>query len=304
MPKKIDDIPKLNARLTQEKARWKAAETAISKLAEQDLALRLGFAPEAGSASLLEREQHTSSNKVAPSAGAAPTTTSTGYPAAYDLRNVGGKNFISPIRDQGNCGSCVAFGSIAAVEGTMRVQSGNPNHPMDLSEAQLFYCVARSQGRTCGGATGGWWVDPALTALVSPGISDEACYPYTAGDQNCTGLCSNWETRASKIQSYRTIKDPATMKAWISTKGPLVTCFTVYYDFYTYSSGVYHHVTGDSAGGHCVAIIGYDDPGAYWICKNSWGTGWGEAGFFRIGYGECGIDYTTYAIDRVRPAKI
>jgi C1A family cysteine protease len=44
------------------------------------------------------------------------------------------------------------------------------------------------------------------------------------------------------------------------------------------------------AGGHCVEIIGYDDNLGCWICKNSWGTGWGEAGYFRIAYGQCAIE--------------
>ena len=50
------------------------------------------------------------------------------------------------------------------------------------------------------------------------------------------------------------------------------------------------YVTGDAVGYHCILIVGYDDAEKAWICKNSWGTGWGDKGYFRIGYGECGID--------------
>jgi len=80
------------------------------------------------------------------------------------------------------------------------------------------------------------------------------------------------------------------MKTWISTKGPMTACFVVYGDFRYYRSGVYRHVSGEQLGGHCVTIVGYDDNQKCWICKNSWGAGWGENGFFKIGYGECGID--------------
>jgi C1A family cysteine protease len=63
---------------------------------------------------------------------------------------------------------------------------------------------------------------------------------------------------------------------------------------------VYKHVTGNYAGGHCVSIVGYDDAGAYWIAKNSWGSGWGDQGFFKIAYGQCRIEsYQTCGVTGV-----
>ena len=56
------------------------------------------------------------------------------------------------------------------------------------------------------------------------------------------------------------------------------------------STAITRRPPGEYVGGHCVCIIGYDDAQKCWIAKNSWGKGWGEQGFFRIGYGECGID--------------
>jgi hypothetical protein len=82
----------------------------------------------------------------------------------------------------------------------------------------------------------------------------------------------------------------ANMKQYISTYGAIEACLDVYQDFFSYSSGIYRHVTGGYAGGHCVCLIGYDDAAGCWIAKNSWGTGWGEAGYFRIAYGECRIE--------------
>lgn len=86
------------------------------------------------------------------------------------------------------------------------------------------------------------------------------------------------------------------MKEWLSTRGPLVACYTVYEDFFAYNGGVYRHVNGGVAGGHCVCCVGYDNAQGCWIMKNSWGN-WGEAGYFRIAYGQCGIDATMWAVD-------
>ena len=70
-------------------------------------------------------------------------------PTTYDLRNVGGRNFVTPIKNQGSCGSCVAFGTVATVESTLRVQRGDANLAIDLSEAHLFFCHARARGFNC-----------------------------------------------------------------------------------------------------------------------------------------------------------
>lgn len=70
---------------------------------------------------------------------------------------------------------------------------------------------------------------------------------------------------------------------------------------FAYHSGVYHHVSGTSVGGHCVCCVGYDDHDKFWICKNSWGPSWGDGGFFKIGYGEVGIDAQMWAVEGVIP---
>lgn len=115
----------------------------------------------------------------------------------YNLRNVGGQNFTL-IRDQGNCGFCVAFGTVATVEGRSRTQANNPNPNMDLSEADLFYCHGFNDGRNC---QNGWWPGAALNHFTNGGVVNEACYPYTAGDQKCSNLCSDWNNRLIKIAS-------------------------------------------------------------------------------------------------------
>jgi hypothetical protein len=214
-------------------------------------------------------------------------------PASFDLRDGG---YVTPVRDQSSCGSCVSFGTIATIETTYQFQEKKPNSGINLSEAQLFYCYASQGGYGCGT---GWWVNPALEAFLSGGgVAGEDCFPYSPGDQACA-LCSDWTSRAVTITNYHEISSITEMKEWLSTKGALVACFTVYDDFYYYGSGIYRHVSGDVVGGHCVSIVGYDDADGCWICKNSWGEFWGESGYFRIGYGECGIDYVMWAADGV-----
>lgn len=269
---------------------WQPAENFLTKLSADERKLRLGAEPPPDELSLAEREEVSKANlEVALTAAA-------GYPAVYDLTNVGGVNFIGAVEDQGGCGSCVAFGTCASVEGCARKQRGNAALKLDLSEAHLFFCHARAQGRTC---ANGWWPDKAMDCFKNPGVVDEACYPYVAQDQNCSNLCADWQNRVTKVTDWHRINDSAAMKTWISTMGPLAGCFTVYDDFFSYKSGIYSHTQGAVAGGHCISIVGYDDNQKCWKCKNSWGARWGENGFFRIAYGQCGIDAATWATDGV-----
>jgi C1A family cysteine protease len=180
----------------------------------------------------------------------------------------------------------VAFGVCAATEGMFRVQRGDSNLAIDLSEAHLFFCQGWAQGVTC--ATG-WMPAQAYNCAANVGIADEACYPYNTSNTDCSGLCSDWQNRVTKAVGSAAL-GAADIKNVISTRGPVSACFVVYNDFYYYISGVYRHVSGGIEGGHCIAIVGYDDGQGCWICKNSWGTGWGQNGFFRIAYGECSID--------------
>ena len=76
----------------------------------------------------------------------------------------------------------------------MRIANNNRNLAVDLSEAQVFYCYGKAAGATCGS---GWWPDGALNGYKT-GVVDAACFPYTAGDQNCN-LCSNWKDRLTAI---------------------------------------------------------------------------------------------------------
>jgi C1A family cysteine protease len=280
MPR-LDPI-ELKSILEETDARWKASEG--------EMEYTLGYNPGPTEDSLAAREfvAHANYQHFVAMAAAARRP----YPAAFDWRKVSGEDYITPIRDQKGCGSCVAFGSVATVEALVRIQKKDPKLDIDLSEADLFFCHEGVDGGTC---DTGWYVDAALSALTS-GIVDEKCFPYADQDQPCK-RCQDWESRLTKISRFHKITAIGAMKTWLAKNGPLVTCFNVYADFFSYHSGVYHHVSGALQGGHCVCCIGYNDRKRYWICKNSWGPAWGNHGFFQIAYGQVGIDATMWAVE-------
>jgi len=288
----IINVVQINTAIANAKAKWSAQENSFTNLSISKLKLLLGFSPKPGERSLQEMEKISEENLNAfRNKGIAVAS----YPGSYDLRNVSGRNFITGIRDQSFCGSCVAFGVAATAEGTLRRQRDDASLYVDYSEAQLFYCYASTDGQNC---SSGWWPTNALDHFKTGGVVDESCFPYVAGDQSCK-LCTNSQSLLTRISDWHVITSTDQMKTWISTKGPLCACFSVYEDFYAYRNGIYRHVTGSIVDGHCVSVIGYNDTDQYWICKNSWGSSWGEGGFFRIAYGNVGIDSFMYAVDGV-----
>ncbi|MEV6415081.1 C1 family peptidase [Kribbella sp. NPDC051718] len=301
------NLAALQTALDASTADWQPSRNPISDLPLDEFRKRLGYVPGPHEPTLDDRELASELNLAAASVlgrsvlspgAAAVAAVAAALPAKVDLRDIDGKSYITPIRDQHNCGSCVAFGVIAAVEGTLKYALRDADLDIDLSEAQLFYCHARAEGRNC---SNGWWADRALEAFRRLGVADEGCYPYTDVDQNCTGLCGDSDGRLTFIDGWRRFVTPASMKNWLTSEGPLVACFSVYDDFRFVGSSVYRHVAGEFLGGHCVCIIGYDDNAGCWIAKNSWGPAWGDQGFFRIAYGNVGIDAEMWTIEGVRP---
>lgn len=228
------------------------------------------------------------------------------YPSAFDWRDHEGDNWTTLIRDQGACGSCVAFGIVATMETQWNILRNDPTINLDLSEAHLFFC-----GGSCG-CNFGWNIPPALTYANEHGVSTEECFPYEDHDMECK-LCEEWTEIAYQVVRWREIASVAERKELLSSHGPLVGAMDTYEDFRNYTGGVYQHTSGERVGGHCISIVGYDDNQGCWICKNSWGTDWGETGglstergWFRMAYGECGMDtdYASYLITDITEGGI
>lgn len=190
-------------------------------------------------------------------------------PAQFDWEAQGVK---TPVRNQGNCGSCWAFASIQTLEGALKRQGKE----LDLSEQELV-------GKLFYGCGGGWY---AGDHMVSPGVPLEADCPYRASGYKCpAGL-----PVATKAASYGYVGKPnkkptvEEIKQALVTYGPLSCTVSAQSGWGSYHGGVFK---GCKNGGtnHMVAIVGYDDATQSWKMKNSWGTKWGDQGYMNIAYG-------------------
>ncbi len=269
-----DEIKEIQSKIKGMSLTWAAGKTDVSELAPEEKMRYLGLViPEEEKAMIQELAER--DRTLAARAGAASI-----YPTQWDWRDVSGNDWTTPIRDQKQCGSCVAFATVAAIEANLEIFKRDPSLNPDLSEADLFF-------RGCGDCCGrGWYFAPALRFAQSSGVPDEGCNPYQ-GDS--TSSCTDRDKRVVKIESYKTITNSSQAKEWLSQRGPLISGLSVYEDFFYYEKGVYQNAYGGFMGDHAVCIVGFDDAKGCWICKNSWGQGWGESGWFKIAYGECGM---------------
>jgi hypothetical protein len=194
---------------------------------------------------------------------------------------------MTPVENQGNCGGCVAFAVVGAIEAQFKITYNNPSWNIDLSEQALFSCG----GGTC---NGGWAVPLALNQSENVGIPDAACYPDLLADgldHPCSSECADWQSRSFKIRSWNWVFGGTFGVELSVLSGPLIAVLPIYYDFEPFfllnPTGVYHwdHVS-PLLGYHAVVIMGYDSAQQYWIVKNSWGSDWGDNGYFKIGWDE------------------
>ena len=135
--------------------------------------------------------------------------------------------------------------------------------------------------------------------MESSGLPADTCVPYTAGggdDGECLSKCTDGSKKVLyHAKNVRQLpNNEKAIQEELYKNGPLEVAFEVYQDFMAYAGGVYHHTRGGLLGGHAVKLVGWgvEDGVKYWKIANSWGTGWGEQGFFRIkrGVNECGIE--------------
>ena len=207
---------------------------------------------------------------------------------AVDLRQDG---LVSKVQNQGSCGSCWAFAMTACMENACLKEG----YSLDLSEQALVSCCKDS----CSGCSGGV-IGPVANYLKGKGQCLETEFKYTAAN----GTCKTYTAKAVAT-GYGTFSNIYDMKKALDGGHAVDFGFKVYSDFMYYSGGIYKYTTGTYQGGHAVCAVGYSDAGQYWIVKNSWGTGWGESGYFRFDYDSCDkltAQYLGYST--LRPAYI
>lgn len=193
--------------------------------------------------------------------------------------------YYSPIKDQGSCGSCWAFGMTAEVETAALRLTGVT---YDLSEQYVLNCTNVLWG--CNGGNFNY-----VTFMSPDGARAESCLPYRAAKQSCVKTCpivyqiNNW----AYVGRSNAVPKVSAIKTAIYTYGAVAAA--VYVDSYwqAYNSGCFNGNANGSCN-HAIQLVGWDDSqcgtGA-WRLKNSWGTGWGEAGFMWIKYGSQQVGY-------------
>ncbi len=208
----------------------------------------------------------------------------TQLPARWDWRDRAGKSFLPPVRDQGDCGSCVAFAAIDALEASLNIQRNLPTSPLRYSQQHLFSCGG-------GQCRGGMLISEAMTYLTQVGVPDAACLSYQAGatgnEISCDTTCVDAADRSLRLTGYEQptqgLIDIHAIKAALM-RGPLLSSMILYEDLYYYTGGVYRHTTGIKLGSHAVTLVGWDDKERAWLARNSWGASWGEHGYFKIAW--------------------
>ncbi|XP_046390646.1 dipeptidyl peptidase 1-like [Ischnura elegans] len=220
-------------------------------------------------------------------------------PESFDWRNVSGVNYVSPVRNQQQCGSCFAFASAAQLESRIRIRTNNEMQPV-FSPQDVVSCTKYAQG-----CAGGFPYLIAGKYAQDYGMVEEQYNPYQGIDTECvtpSDAPRHYVAEYEYVGGYYGGSNEETMMVSLVNNGPLVIGYMVYPDFYNYNGGVYQHTGLTSrlnpfyAVNHAVLIVGYgteQETGLkYWIVKNSWGDSWGLDGYFLIrrGTNECGVE--------------
>lgn len=225
------------------------------------------------------------------SSGTTMTTLSTSSSSCASrsqfLYRQGSGEALSPVRDQGQCGSCWAFAGAAIVESSKRIRYGGV---ANIAEQELIDCAGGIANGAIDGCDG-FFVEPTMIHMQFDGVARESVYPsYQARDRsNCANppyryKVTTWGWAAIGFASVQQIKSA------LCRYGPVATAIEATGLFQSYTGGVFQQKPRSSYGAipgvnHAVVIVGWNDAKGAWRIRNSWGTGWGENGYAWVKYG-------------------
>eukprot|EP01132_Coremiostelium_polycephalum_P005735 gene5735-7132_t len=210
-------------------------------------------------------------------------------PESIDYRE---KGVVTPVKNQGQCGSCWSFSSTGNVEGQWAIATGNL---VSLSEQNLVDCshdCMPFEGEIgCNEGCNGGLMPLAFDWIIkNGGIDSEKSYPYKARNGQCAFKPQNI---AAKLTNHTMIpKNETQIKAYLNAIGPLAIAVDAK-SWPFYSGGIFDRACGENLS-HAVLLVGYSTDKAtgkqYYIIKNSWGS-WGEKGYIRVpvGVNKCGV---------------
>ncbi len=222
-----------------------------------------------------------------------------GLPLSYNWCDLEG---CTPVKNQGNCGSCWAFSTVGTLESKIKLQDTVEE---DLSEQYLVSC--NTDYWDC---CGGWWAHDYHQWKIPPSESQagavmEAVFPYGSAAISCGSLevsCSGPYTHTYQIDSWAFVgpeygvPSVADIKQAIYDHGPVSVAVCAGPAWPSYDGGVF--TTDESLScfptyvNHAVVLVGWNDTDGAWILRNSWGPFWGESGYMRIGYGVSNVGYS------------
>jgi C1A family cysteine protease len=214
---------------------------------------------------------------------AEPTTQAA--PNSFDWRT---QNKVTPVKDQGQCGSCWAFSCTESIESVYVISKGiNGNQMPALAPQQIVDCDKGDAG-----CNGGDLPSCYKYVIGAGGLEKESDYPYHARDGACQ---ANKGLDYVHISNFKYVipsgnKDENNMAAFLAANSPI----SIIVDASKWSS--YHNgvIAASQCGhnlDHAVQAVGYDLGQGYWIVRNSWGADWGENGYLRLQFGKdtCGM---------------
>jgi len=228
-------------------------------------------------------------------------------PDSFDWR---AKGMVTPVKDQAQCGSCWAFSTIGNIESMYAIKG---NALTNFSEQLIVdcskaCCMVESQSTCNSGCDGGWMWTAMFDVMSWNGVMLETDYPYTGMDGQCK---RDPKKTIAKVKNYTCITQPngagadeGVMASYLAANGPLSVALDAD-PLMDYSSGIINPWFPDyecdpTQLDHAVLAVGYgsEDGTPFWIVKNSWGSAWGENGYFRMyrGEGLCGINNAVVSV--------